>query len=358
MRRLVLLVALGCACGPPAAAPWVWSLPPNFPAPAVPDDNPMSAAKVALGRRLFFDAQLSANQQQSCASCHDPARAYTDGRVTAVGSTGQAHRRNAQSLVNVAYAPALTWANPLIPSLEQQALLPIFGDKPVELGWLGHGDQLLARLAGDADYAQRFTAVFGQDGLTLSTLTRALAAFERTLISGGSPWDRYVAGDATAVSDAAKRGNALFTSEVFECYHCHGGFSFTDTVFHAGTTNPEKFFHNTGLYDLDHQGSYPLADQGEVEITNHASDMGRFRAPSLRNLRFTGPYLHDGSATSLGDLIDTYAAGGRVTQHSGRPSPLQSELVRPFTMTAEQKADLLAFLDALNDDDFVAAQQR
>ena len=285
-----LLTLLGACARPPTvtATPWSWSLPVGWPAPVVPDDDPMTVEKVALGRLLFFDQRLSQNQTTACATCHDPARAYTDGRTTALGSTGQLHRRNTQSLANVAYASSLTWANGQQTVLAHQALVPLLGDTPVELGWQGHQTELFARLSDDEAYARRFGAVFGTEGVTLDTLTRALAAFERTLISGTSPWDRFVAGDLSALSDAAKRGHELFTSDAVGCSHCHAGFAFTDAVVAVGVQAVQAF-HNTGLYDVDGHGAYPEGDQGELEITNHAIDMGCFKAPGLRNLRFTAP---------------------------------------------------------------------
>jgi cytochrome c peroxidase len=356
MRRALVLVVLALAgCGGPVPAPWVWRLPPGFPEPKVPDDNPMSEDKVQLGRRLFYDRRLSRNGEQACASCHQQARAFTDGRPVAVGSTGEHHRRNALGLANVAYASSLTWGNPLITTLERQALLPLLGETPVELGWAGHEDELFARLASDADYAKRFAAAFPEEkgAIHLGTITRALAAFERTLLSTDAPYDRWVRGDAAALSDAAKRGMDLFNSERLECYHCHAGFTFSDSVSHAGTQLPETIFHNTGLYDVDRQGSYPLSDQGVFEVTGRAQDMGRFRAPTLRNVTLTAPYMHDGSIATLSDVVDTYAAGGRAKQLNGQPSPLQSDLVRGFTLTADEKADLMAFLESLTDTSFV-----
>lgn len=357
MKTVVISIGLMMsACSTPPT--WVWALPPGFPEPAVPNDNPMSAAKVELGRRLFYELRLSRNGTQSCASCHAPDKAFTDGKAQAVGSTQQQHRRNSPTLTNIAYAAALTWANPLITTLEKQAQLPILGETPVELGWAGHDDELAATIAGDADYAKRFEAAFPAEhgAVSLTTITQAIAAFERTLLSGNAPWDRYQAGDQTAVSAAAIRGNALFTSERFECYHCHTGFTFTDSVVHAGTANPERTFHNTGLYDLDRQGSYPRSDQGLIEVTSLASDMGRFKGPTLRNLAYTAPYMHDGSIATLGDVIDAYAAGGRAAQLSGHRNPLQSEFLRGFTLSNDEKADLLEFLNALNDEGFVANQ--
>lgn len=355
-RFLLALLASGCT-PPPTTPEWTWSLPPGFPTPAVPQDNPMSPGKVELGRRLFYDVRLSANGEQSCASCHEQARAFTDGKGHAVGSTGQHHRRNAQGLGNVAYFAALTWSNPLVTTLERQALLPLFGETPVELGWAGKEAELLARLSGDADYAARFEASFPGKGVTLETLTAGLAAFERVLLSGGSAYDRWAGGAGDALSADAKAGLDLFNSERLECYHCHTGFTFSDSVSHAGTAVAERPFHNTGLYDVDGQGSYPGADTGLFEITQRAGDMGRFRAPSLRNLSVTAPYMHDGSLATLGEVLDAYAAGGHARQTSGRPSPLQSDLVRGFTLTADERRQLEAFLASLDDPSFLTDER-
>jgi cytochrome c peroxidase len=354
MRSLAALLLLAGCSSPPAGPGWVWSLPAGFPEPRVPADNAMSEAKVELGRRLFFDVRLSRNGTQSCGTCHEQRRAFTDARPVAIGSTGEHHRRNAQGLSNVAWASALTWANPLVTSLEQQALLPLFGETPVELGWSGHEEELLSRFAMTAEDAAGFEGAFPTEGVTLSTITRALAAFERTLISGQSAWDRYTAGDASALSDDARAGLALFNSERLECYHCHAGFTFSDAVMHAGTgTAVDRPFHNTGLFDVDGLGSYPADDPGVYELTQRVGDMGRFRAPTLRNLRFTAPYMHDGSIATLDEVIDAYAAGGRAKATTGRASPLQSDLVRGFELTTDERRQLLAFLDALNDEAFV-----
>lgn len=294
----------------------------------------MTVEKVERGRALFFDPQLSRNGTQSCSSCHQPEQAFTDGRSLAVGSTGQSHRRNAQGLINVAYASTLTWANPLLGSLEQQALIPLFGEDPVELGWAGHEDELLARFQGE----------------TLQSLTQALAAHERSLISSGSaPYDRWVAGDASAMSDDARAGFALINDERLECYHCHAGFSFSDSVTHASKSALERPFHNTGLYDVDGLGGYPLGDTGLIEVTGRVGDMGRFRAPSLRNLGHSAPYMHDGSLATLDEVLDAYAAGGHAKQVGGTPSPLQDGLVRGFTLSADERRQLLAFFAALDD---------
>ncbi|MBL8743193.1 MAG: di-heme enzyme, partial [Myxococcales bacterium] len=202
----------GEAVGDP---PWVWDLPAGFPVPKVPVDNPMTAAKVELGRHLFYDVRMSANQTQSCASCHQQALAFTDGRAQAVGSTGEVHPRSAMALGNVAYSVSLTWASPLLRELEPQALVPMFGTTPVELGMDGKDAELLSRLESEPVYGPLFAAAFPdeQDPITIENVTRALSTFQRTLISGGSPFDRYAFGDEPdALSESAERGLDLFNS--------------------------------------------------------------------------------------------------------------------------------------------------
>lgn len=359
-----LLAACGGERRPPGeATDWAWSLPEGFPAPLVPADNPMSAAKVALGRDLFFDERLSRNQTQSCASCHEPARAFTDGRATSPGSTLEPGVRSAMSLTNVAYNATLNWANPDVLELEQQALGPLLGDAPVELGWAGREAELEARLRAIPGYRTQFEAAFPDDPepVSLLNLTRALAAFERTLISGSSPYDRFLAGDMSALSDAALRGMELFFDEQLECFHCHGGFNFTQSSVHEGSSFPEASFHNTGLYNVDGRGAYPARDTGLHRITGHPADMGAFRAPTLRNIAVTAPYMHDGSVPDLEAALDHYGRGGRRIAEGpdagdGRASFLKSPFVNGFSLTPDQKQDVIAFLNALTDEAFLAAE--
>lgn len=339
----------------PSPRPYRWELPEGFPVPRVPAQNPMSEAKVELGRRLFYDKRLSENQTQACASCHEQARAFTDGKVHAVGSTGEEHRRNAQGLANVAYAPALTWANASIRSLEQQAMVPFSNRDPVELGLSGNGEELLRRLKADPVYPALFAEAFPEeeDPVTLSTVLRALASFERTLLSGDSPYDRHLRGDPEALSPAAKRGMTLFYSERLECDHCHSGFNFSDATAHENTSQPRAPFHNTGLYNEDGEGAFPAGDRGLFDLSGDPFDMGKFRAPSLRNVAVTAPYMHDGSIATLDEVIDHYAAGGRARRARGKASPLQSSFVRGFALSKRERADLLAFLEALTDHTFL-----
>lgn len=338
---------------------YAFRLPHGFPMPRVPSDNPMSETKVELGRRLFYDPRLSQNGTQSCASCHRQELAFTDGRANAIGSTGDVVKRSSMSLANAAYAARLTWANPLMNRLEHQALVPMFGDAPVELG-LRDARVLLRRLRRDRDYRERFAAAFPDDAnpVSLTNVTRAIAAFERTLISGDSPYDRFVAGDASAMSESAQRGMELFLSERLECFHCHGGFAFSDSIDHAGMPEPERAFHNTGLYDVDRDGAYPASDRGLYDVTHRAEDMGRFRAPTLRNIAVTAPYMHDGSIATLEGVLDHYEHGGRRIDSGpnagdGSTSPRKDRFLNGFVVSDAERADVLAFLNALTDERFL-----
>lgn len=341
-----LLAAGACLA---AGSAYTWRLPAWVPRPLVPADNPMSDVKVELGRLLFYDKRLSADGSFSCATCHQQERAFTDGRKLALGVTGQFHPRNSMSLANAAYNPVLTWADPMQHALEAQALTPMFGTQPVEMGLAGR-EAMITRLLADARYARLFRAAFPQEKEpgTLPNLTRAIAAFERTLLSFDSPYDRYrYGGDKDAISASAKRGEALFFSERMKCFHCHGGINFTDTVMHGRLEHPEMAFHNTGLYNLDGKGAYPPDNTGVMAVTGKAADMGRFRAPTLRNIAVTAPYMHDGSIATLGEVLDHYAHGGRAA------NPLKSEFLTGFTLSAQEKEDMIAFLQSLTDYGFL-----
>ncbi len=351
------------ACGVLAFAPhneWTWSLPAGFPEPKVPAGNPMSAAKVELGRHLFYDARMSVTGRFSCASCHKQELAFSDGLARSVGATGELHPRSSMSLANIAYSPALTWANPTQRDLERQATVPMFGEDPIELGLSGRERELFAIVSADPQYRALFARAFpGESGVVnLSTITRAIGAFQRSLISGNSPYDRYKSGARNAISASAVRGEALFFDEKTECFHCHGGFTFTGTVDHVGKGFPEVEFHNTGLYNVDGKGGYPAPNTGVHEVSEDPDDMGRFKAPTLRNIAVTAPYMHDGSIATLDEVLDHYAAGGRTVKSGpnagvGAENPYKSEFLKGFTLTAREKSDLIAFLRSLTDSTFL-----
>jgi cytochrome c peroxidase len=281
-----------------------------IPPHAAPDPD-----QALLGRYLFYDQRMSINGTQSCASCHRQELAFTDGRAVSIGATGEPHTRNAMSLVNVAFSSMLTWSDPNLRSLEKQALRPILGTHPVELGLRDHEAEFLQTLRADPVYRDLVPKAFpGADSFTLDNLARALAAFERTIVSARSPYDRYhYGGDRNAISDAAKRGEVVFfTDPVAGCYRCHNGFNFTDGQ-----------YHNTAL---------------------DPASARKFKTPTLRNVAVTAPYMHDGSVATLSDAIDHYAAGGRAPAN-----PHKDARLRGFAITPQNKQDLLAFLDTLTD---------
>lgn len=340
-----------------------WGLPDWVPLPVIPPDNPMTKEKVELGRHLFYDKRMSADNTMSCATCHQQDKAFTDGKPLSKGITGQEAKRSAMSLANVAYLPVLTWANPLLTSLEVQALIPLFGEHPIEMGMAGKDALLFERLKADPTYRKLFKEAFpvesrvGDDALySLSTVTKALASFQRSLVSVNSPYDRYrYGGELSAIGPAAKRGEALFFGEKMECYHCHGGFNFTDNIKHSRMPFPELGFHNTGLYNTDGKGRYPLGHTGIEEFTGVANDMGKFRTPTLRNIAKTAPYMHDGSIPDLATVIRShYAKAGRSESSVGGVNPLRSKFMVGFEVSNEEVRDLVAFLEALTDDSFLS----
>ena len=295
-----------------------WDLPAGFPQPRVPEENPMTAEKVELGRHLFYDTRMSGNQTQSCASCHVQSAAFTDGLAVGIGSTGELHPRASMSLTNVGYQPVLTWGNPTVTSLRSQAITPMFGEEPIELGLAGLEDTLIARVEADTTYDRLFTAAYPTDNprVTVGNITLAIASFQRTLISGNSRVDQARRGEIT-LTDSERLGEALFFSERLECFHCHGGLMFTGTVDFEGKSSPESEFHNNGLYNVGGTGDYPIPNQGLYDFTLDPADRGRFKAPTLRNITLTGPYMHDGSIATLEDVVDHYAAGAG-TSRAGR----------------------------------------
>ena len=338
---------------------WAAFIPPGFPVPAVPEDNPISWEKIELGRHLFYDTRLSGNDTQACASCHEQERAFSVPEATSEGSTGEPGVRNAMALVNVAYNSTQTWANPVLVQLEQQIHVPLFGEFPVELGLTQPEEEVMARLLADPTYPPLFAAAYPDSDPGLHEVVGALASFLRVFISGRSPYDRFVQDrDDSALSEQAQRGFDLFFSEELECHHCHGGFNLSLASVHADSELSALSFHNTGLYNVGGGGAYPEPNTGLYAITGEEWDMGRFRAPTLRNVALTAPYMHDGSVATLEEVLDIYAAGGRVIEDGphagdGRANPYKSPFVSGFAMSDAERADLVAFLEALTDDDFV-----
>lgn len=338
-------------------------LPDHFETPAIPAFNPLTAEKIALGRHLFYDRQLSGNQTQSCGDCHLQARAFSDGVVTPMGSTGTQLERNSQGLINVAYMSTLTWANNGFLELEDQLQVPLRADNPIELGVTdGLVAEVLARFDGDPEYARRFAEAFpdSPSGATMNKIVFALASFSRTLISSTSPYDRFLAGDSDALTEQQRLGWSLFHGERFECFHCHTGVNLTVSYRDANTdAGSIRFpFFNNGLYNVGNLGDYPAHDQGLYDLTLNPSHKGLFRPQSLRNVAVTAPYMHDGSIATLRDVVKHYAAGGRLIESGpfagdGRLNPNKSGLVRGFRATDEEIDAVVAFLESLTDEAFL-----
>lgn len=322
---MILLWAVAGVAADLAVSAYSWKLPPGFPAPLVPEDNPMSDAKVDLGARLFGEKRLSVTGGYACASCHQPRLAYTDGRPRALGATGEPTRHSAMSLTNVAYNAAFTWSDPSVRTLERQMLQPLFNEHPVEMGLQGREAQVVALLAADPDYKASFIAAFPGDSAPISIdhVVKAIAAFERTLISGRSSFDRYVFDDDQgALSTSSKRGMALFYSARVGCSQCHSGLNFSGPLRYQGRAHAAASRANTGL--------------------------GKMRVPTLRNVALTAPYMHDGSIATLDEVIEHYVAGG------GRGADRR---IRPLQLSVREKQDLVAFLESLTDQEFVGGDR-
>lgn len=281
-----------------------------------PDDEEPAAEEVELGRALFFDSRLSANGRLSCATCHLPELGLGDGMARAVGSTGKPLVRNSPHLYNLAWNVVFFWDGRAT-SLEEQALMPITDPEEMNLS-VG---RMIEILGGVSVYRNRFTEIYGPGGLNATNVARALAAFERTLISDNSPFDRYMAGNRAAMSEEAVRGMQIFTGKG-RCTKCHDGPNLTD-----------QSFHNIGVDD---------DDPGRYEVVRDESLRGAFKTPGLRNVALTAPYMHNGSIGTLEEVIHFYNRGG------DRKDNL-SKLIQPLGLDKREVADLLAFLGALTD---------
>lgn len=366
---LVLAVAAMAGCEAPndggyeLAIREILGVPDHLETPWVPAFNVPTPEKLELGRRLFYDRQLSGNGKQSCADCHEQARAFADDKVTPTGSTGHVLVRNSQGLANVAYMSTFTWANNGFAELENQLKVPLTADDPIELGITdGVRDEVFARFERSPEYAALFAEAFPESPgpVTLNKITLALATFVRAMISGNSPYDRYLAGDRDALTDEQKLGLFLFNSERFECFHCHNGSNLTTSYrdFDTDAGTIQFPFFNNGLYNVGGDGSYPAHDQGLFDLTGDPAHRGLFRPQSLRNVAVTPPYMHDGSIATLRDVVEHYAAGGRVIETGpfagdGRVNPNKSGLIRGFRATDEEIDAVIAFLESLTDETFL-----
>lgn len=299
-------------------------VPEQFPAVPFPDDNPFSAAKTALGKKLYYDTRLSQDGTVSCGTCHRQELAFTDGLPIARGVNNEPGSRNTPTIVNTAYLHILAFDG-LASSLEAQLMRAVVS--PVEM----RADTMIVQqyLQNDAGYRAMFASAFGTDApVNTSNAVRAIATFVRTVLSGGSRYDRFKLGDNSALNEPEKRGRTLFFSNRLRCSLCHASYNFSDGI-----------FHNTGVY-------MHYIDKGRYYATKDENDVGKFKTPTLRNIALTAPYMHDGSMNTLEEVVEHYNEGGH-------PNLQRDTLMRPLDLTAQEAADLISFMKALTDDNLL-----
>ena len=315
---------IGCQKDP--EVPYQLAVPEWFPDMEIPSDNELTQARIDLGRKLFYEPLLSLDSSISCGSCHLQEKAFTDGLPISIGVEGADGLRNAPTLANIGLAPYF-FHDGGVQTLELQSQQPIFSVEEMRFSIAG----FLDRIENDAEYKNMFMEAYGRapDAFGIS---RAIASFERTLISGNSRFDQYeYQGESDVFSDAEKRGRDLFFSDQTKCSTCHYPPLFTNYE-----------FENVGLYQN-------YADSGRARISHLSGDNGKFKVPTLRNIELTAPYMHNGSLQSLEAVVDHFNSGG--VAHAN-----QSESVVPLQLTEQQKADLVAFLKTLTDITFITEQ--
>ncbi|MBI3651633.1 MAG: cytochrome-c peroxidase [Acidobacteria bacterium] len=343
------------------AAPkaFVMTLPKGLPADLykelIPKDNPMTAEKIALGEKLFFDKRLSVDNTVSCSTCHDPATAMADSNMVGIGIENKKGARNSPSVFNAMFNEAQFWDG-RAPSLEEQSKLPIINS--LEMGMKDH-PQVVAKVKGLSEYAPLFAAAFGNEGITIDTIAKAIASFERTQLSGNSPFDRFMAGDKKAISEAAKRGWDLFNNQG-RCISCHAFNEstpfFSDFKFHnigvaakdqnfAALARRARSFGSDNLKAVDELALSPgFSELGRYLVTKQPKDIGAFKTSMLRDVELTAPYMHNGSEKTLLDVIKFYNKGGEL-------NPNLDGGMRPLKLTDPQMDDLVEFLKTLTSDD-------
>jgi cytochrome c peroxidase len=299
--------------------------------------------KAILGQYLFFDTRLSLNNTKSCASCHNPNFAFSDGYRTSITSLGENVLHNAPSIINSSYLKKLDWANPNITSLTLQIKRPLYAHQPIELGLDQHFPKLKITFEKDSLYNSLFKKAFPNDDslFTKQQIEDALIAYEKTLTSNESNYDK---GTLTVQQ---LNGLKLFSSKQLNCVVCHPPPNFTL----ATTSNHiDSIYINIGLYNINNNHEYPKHDAGLSMITNKAVDNGKFKIPSLRNVLLTAPYMHDGSLATISEVIDMYARGGRWNKNGdGKLNKNKHPLIKGFTLNEKEKMELISFLSSLTD---------
>lgn len=334
-----------------ANEPYELNLPEYVLEPIIPEDNPLTKGKVDLGRKLYFDKRLSADDTVSCATCHDPNKGFADGEIVAIGIKGQKGARNSPTVLNTAFLDFQFWDGRAL-TLEEQAKQPIIN--PVEMGMPSH-DAVVEKISNISEYITDFKNVFGTDSITIDHIAQAIASFERTLITLNTPFDRFIAGEDNAISASAKRGWELFQGKA-RCITCHE-FNvsypfFTDNKFHnIGVAMKDKDFvdlarkaarTNADPATLAHEEA--SSELGRYLVTKEPKDIGAFKTPGLRNITLTAPYMHNGSEPTLESVVEFYNKGGE-------PNPNLDGGIRPLNLSEEEKMDLAEFMKTLTSDD-------
>ena len=303
---------------------WKMTLPLGLQATSanIPEDNPMSDEKVALGKLLYFDKRLSQNMTISCASCHNPFHGFADPARVSMGVGGKTGTRNSPTVINRLFSADQFWDG-RAKDLEEQSHGPL--TNPVEMAMGSQGD-VVARVKAVKGYAPLFQKAFGDDAIDMPRIAKAISAYERTVVSGDSAYDRYQAGDKSALSPSAVRGMELFNGKA-NCVKCHAGFNFSD-----------ENYNNLGV-----GMNRPNPDLGRYAVTQKDEDRGKFKTPTLRNVAETAPYMHDGGERTLLEVVEFYDRGGIA-------NPNLSKEIKPLHLTAQEKRDMVAFLQALTGD--------
>jgi len=311
----LLFICCVFAAAAEASEPFVLEVPLGLKPLTANPDNEITQEKIELGKQLYFDTRLSKDDSVSCASCHDPKKGWSNGAAVATGIGGQKGGRSAPTIINAAYQKFQFWDG-RADFVEGQALGPI--QNPIEMNM--PLDELVAKLSGIQGYREQFKQVFGSDEIKSEHIAQAIAAFERTILSGNAPYDRFKAGDKTALSESAQRGMKLFFGKA-HCSACHVGANFTDGA-----------FHNLGV-SIKHE----KPDAGRFELTKLEGDRASFKTPTLREIARTAPYMHDGSLSTLEDVVEYYSKGGT-------DNPQLDEEIFVLNLTAQEKSDLVTFL--------------
>ena len=318
------------SCNYFSTTPFIIETPSGFPNMNIPFNNPMTIEGVALGEKLFHDKILSGDGMQACASCHLQSAAFSDTNQFSTGIDGLIGDRNASTIINAGWNNSNFWDGSAV-SLEEQAFEPVVN--PIEMNDTWANVEM--KLNTDNEYPILFKNAFNIDYIDSTHVVMAIAQFEKTLISVNSKFDKYLRGE-TQLTASELNGYALFNTEKGDCFHCHGTQMFMDNL-----------FHNNGLDEE------PFSDLGLGKITNNASYNGKFKTPTLRNIEFSAPYMHDGRFETLEQVVEHYNSGGK---YSSTVDPLMKKLGVGLQLTNQEKQDLVAFLKTLTDIDFISSK--